>query len=180
MVMRALNVWTSSAKIGCLYCEPSVPNRSKRALASHGHTLSCQPRRTVRICGPMCRRCSSGRVSLETPKLRRSVAQSLQTYALAPSRLGGSVSTWARAARRLRDGDIPMLVAFLMLIASSDSCLHKTCQSYSKRGQREAQGLLGHVDMSGGPVMGHVGRAVSAPCVEEKERGLDGLPEAHV
>ena len=73
-----------------------------------------------------------------------------------------------------------MLVAFLMLIASSDSCLWKTVNYTAKGARTEAQGLLGHVDMSGRPVMGHVEGAVFAPCIEEKESGLDGLSEASV
>ena len=73
IVIRALNVCTSSARMGWLSVE-NWGNQSTRLVgvltgnsiesSVRRPTLSCQPKRTERICGPMYIQCMRERVSL--------------------------------------------------------------------------------------------------------------------
>lgn len=72
-VIRALKVWTSSARIGCLQARSRVLLAQSDQETSSGDstessfcrpTLSCLPKRTVRIYDPMCRQWRRGHVFL--------------------------------------------------------------------------------------------------------------------
>lgn len=117
MVIRALNVWTSSAKIGCLGLQLALPTPSVGLLgpielgdaqysllsvcSGIRRTLSCPARRRQSSYGPMCRRCSCAHASLARCKLRMRARGVDVRF--------GAVSS--------------MLVALRILMASSDSCL---------------------------------------------------------
>ncbi len=77
-VIRALKVWTSSARIGCLQARSRVLLAQCDSKTSSGDstkssfcrpTLSCLPRRTVRIYGPMCTQWRRGHVFLNKCEL---------------------------------------------------------------------------------------------------------------
>ena len=92
-VIRALNVCTSSARMGCLQRKSVVINIDKLQSLFLGKmdgaqackpTLSCQPRRTGTTCGPKCIRCMLGHVYLNSVSTR----DSSHEYQLEYVRLG--------------------------------------------------------------------------------------------
>ena len=122
IVISALKVWISSARTGCLWSIILAHYEAmiiKRALL----TPSYQPRKKVMICDPMCTLYNFEHVFLNFVnflELRLYVFIVYLTF-------GGSFLYKAAVSSlceiNVRRACLPMLVAFLMFIISSVSCL---------------------------------------------------------